>query len=47
MYIIAYKIMSEVYSEPYQKSKMECFAKMVHKKAVSKCSILDILEGSE
>ena len=27
--------MLEVYSEPYQKSKMECFAKIVCKKAVN------------
>ena len=41
-YVIAYKIMSDVYSEPYQKSKMECFAKIACKKAVfSKCSFLD------
>ena len=42
--------MQEAYSEPYKRSKMECFAKIVNAKKLltifENCSILNILLGS-
>ena len=41
----------ETYSEPYQRSQMECIAKIVNTKNLvtifAKCSILDVRQCSE
>lgn len=43
--------MQEAYSEPYQRSKINCFAKIVNTKKLltifTKHSILNVLLGSE
>ena len=43
--------MPEAYSEPYQRSVMECFTIILSAKKLltifAKCSILDVFQGSE
>ena len=49
--VIAYIMMSVAYSEPYERSRMECFAKIIISKKqltiFAKRPILDVLQGSE
>lgn len=49
--IITYTIMPEAYAEPYQRYKMQCFAKIVNTKKpltmFAKHYLLDVWAGSE